>query len=127
MWRLRHRSAMNPLSDSAPRCHALPTRRGVKPRDIRGGVPEGGSNDRPGEASMDGGRGGLDEIRDFVRAIYERHRGETTGAVADYIPELGRVDADAFGVAVATVAGEVVAVGDSDKPFTIQSVANALT
>lgn len=76
---------------------------------------------------MDGGRGGLDEIRDFVRAIHERHRGDTAGAVADYIPELGRADADAFGIAVATVAGEVVAVGDADKPFTIQSVAKALT
>ncbi len=45
---------------------------------------------------MDGGRGGLDEIHDFVRAIHERYRGDTTGAVADYIPELTKADPEAF-------------------------------
>jgi glutaminase len=76
---------------------------------------------------MDGGRGGLSEIRDFVRATYERHRGDTTGAVADYIPELAKADPEAFGIAIATVSGEVVAVGDCEREFTIQSVVKALT
>lgn len=76
---------------------------------------------------MDGGRGGLDEIRDFVRAIYERHRSDESGAVADYIPELGRANPESFGIAVATVSGEVVTVGDCDRQFTIQSVMKALT
>ena len=46
----------------------------------------------------------------------------TSGAVADYIPELAKADPDWFGLAVATTDGEVFAVGDSEQPFTIQSV-----
>ena len=44
------------------------------------------------------------------------------GKVADYIPELGKADADTFGVALATVDGETYATGDADHLFTIQSV-----
>ena len=44
------------------------------------------------------------------------------GRVADYIPELGRVSADHFGIAVVTTAGEEVVSGDADIPFSIQSV-----
>lgn len=44
------------------------------------------------------------------------------GDVATYIPELAKADPDAFGIAVCTAAGEVLAVGDHDQPFTIQSV-----
>jgi len=44
------------------------------------------------------------------------------GSPADYIPELGKVDPSLFGIAIATVDGQVYAVGDADHPFTIQSV-----
>ncbi len=44
------------------------------------------------------------------------------GRVADYIPELGRVSADHFGIAVVTAAGDEVVAGDADVPFSIQSV-----
>lgn len=44
------------------------------------------------------------------------------GHVADYIPALAAADPEAFGMAVATVDGEVYGVGDWEQPFSIQSV-----
>ena len=47
---------------------------------------------------------------------------ETGGAVADYIPELGKADSDHFGVGLATIDGHVYEAGDTRIPFTIQSI-----
>ncbi|HEY9658959.1 MAG TPA: glutaminase A [Allocoleopsis sp.] len=44
------------------------------------------------------------------------------GKVANYIPELAKANPDWFGIAVATVDGQVFAVGDADHLFTIQSI-----
>ncbi|MDD3445729.1 MAG: glutaminase [Zavarzinia sp.] len=44
------------------------------------------------------------------------------GRVADYIPELARVDPDHFGIAVVDADGDVAVAGDADAPFSIQSV-----
>ncbi len=44
------------------------------------------------------------------------------GRVADYIPELAKVSAGHFGIAVVTAAGEEFAAGDADMRFSIQSV-----
>jgi glutaminase len=49
------------------------------------------------------------------------------GAVAAYIPELAKVDPSKFGMAVTTLDGDVVAVGDADEPFSIQSVSKVFT
>lgn len=49
-----------------------------------------------------------------------------TGEVATYIPELARADPRTFGIAVATVDGEVFAIGDAGEPFTIQSISKPL-
>ena len=45
-----------------------------------------------------------------------------TGRVADYIPELAKVPADRFGMAVVTAAGDVHRIGDADERFSIQSI-----
>ncbi|MDH6142696.1 glutaminase [Kitasatospora sp. GP30] len=45
-----------------------------------------------------------------------------TGRVADYIPALGAADPNAFGLALATVDGEVYGAGDWQTPFSIQSI-----
>jgi glutaminase len=58
----------------------------------------------------------------LLEALHRDHLGLTDGAVATYIPELAKADPDAFGIAVCTAAGEVLAVGDHDRAFTIQSV-----
>jgi len=48
------------------------------------------------------------------------------GAVATYIPELAKADPSLFGIAVATIDGRQVAVGDANAPFTIQSISKPL-
>lgn len=50
---------------------------------------------------------------------------EKSGIVASYIPELGKANPDHFGIACATTDGHVYSVGDSDVPFTIQSISKA--
>ncbi|WP_371499643.1 glutaminase [Kitasatospora sp. NBC_00374] len=54
-------------------------------------------------------------------------RGEARGRVADYIPALAEADPGAFGMAIATVDGEVYGAGDWEQPFSIQSVSKLFT
>ena len=63
----------------------------------------------------------VSEIADEMRARSDR------GAVAHYIPELARVDAKHFGIAVIAADGTVACGGDSDMPFSIQSVSKVFT
>lgn len=50
-----------------------------------------------------------------------------TGRVADYIPALAAADPGAFGLALATVDGEVHGVGDWQHPFSVQSISKLFT
>ncbi len=58
----------------------------------------------------------------FLRDCHADFSAETAGAVADYIPELGKADPDHFGISLATLDGYVYEVGDTRIPFTIQSM-----
>jgi glutaminase len=58
----------------------------------------------------------------FLTACHADFSAETSGAVADYIPELGKADPDHFGISLATLDGHVYEVGDTRVPFTIQSI-----
>ena len=49
------------------------------------------------------------------------------GEVATYIPELARVDPKSFGLAVVDADGNVAAGGDSDIPFSVQSISKVFT
>jgi glutaminase len=49
------------------------------------------------------------------------------GKVADYIPELGKVDIRRFGIAVTLLDGTTLVAGDADEPFSIQSVSKVFT
>ena len=55
-----------------------------------------------------------------IRAELEPRFGE--GAPADYIPQLARIDARRFGIAVTTLDGTTHAAGDVDEIFSIQSI-----
>ncbi len=57
----------------------------------------------------------------------EMQRRPDRGEVATYIPELARVDPDAFGLVVIDAAGHITAAGDSEVPFSIQSVSKVFT
>ena len=67
-------------------------------------------------------RGVGDPVRDALAAVVERHRANTSGKVASYIPELATVDPNGFGAALVSVHGRIHAAGDSERSFTIQSV-----
>jgi glutaminase len=61
----------------------------------------------------------------FLARCHAEIAGDHSGAVADYIPELTKADANDFGISIATTDGYVYEVGDSDVPFTIQSISKA--
>jgi glutaminase len=58
----------------------------------------------------------------FLDRCHEEFSVENDGAVADYIPELGKADPAHFGISLATLDGHVYEVGDTKIPFTIQSM-----
>ena len=61
------------------------------------------------------------EIADEMRQRPDR------GEVATYIPELARIDAHAFGLVAIDTEGNVAAGGDSETPFSIQSISKVFT
>jgi glutaminase len=63
----------------------------------------------------------LDGIGAEMAAAPER------GRVADYIPELARVSADHFGMAVCTADGQTFTAGEATTPFSIQSISKVFT
>lgn len=66
---------------------------------------------------------GMQNIQTVIDSIYDEmrnHLGE--GKVADYIPELAKIDPKQFGIAVTTVEGETFIAGDAVVPFSIQSI-----
>jgi glutaminase len=63
----------------------------------------------------------LTEVMAAVRPVVGQ------GRVANYIPALAAVDPGRFGMALATVDGEVFGVGDWRMPFSIQSISKVFT
>jgi glutaminase len=57
----------------------------------------------------------------------EMARRPDRGEVATYIPDLARIDAKSFGLVVIDAEGNVAAAGDSDTPFSIQSISKVFT
>lgn len=66
-------------------------------------------------------QGILDEIAHDVAATPDR------GAAASYIPELGRVPLDQFGIALCLPDGRTLQAGDATTPFSIQSISKVFT
>jgi glutaminase len=63
-------------------------------------------------------------VREIVDEMRQR---SNRGEVASYIPELARVDPNAFGLVVIDGEGNVAAGGDSETPFSIQSISKVFT
>jgi len=63
----------------------------------------------------------VQEIADEMRDKPDR------GEVASYIPELARVDPKSFGLVVIDAKGNAAAAGESDAPFSIQSISKVFT
>ncbi len=69
----------------------------------------------------------FDPIGDALGRIRAEFLDDDRGAVADYIPQLGLADPDAFGLALVGVAGSVYRSGEADVPFTVQSISKPFT
>jgi len=68
------------------------------------------------------------DLQSIVAEIAEEMRGRTDrGEVASYIPELARVDPGHFGLAVAAADGTLACAGDSEVPYSIQSISKVFT
>lgn len=64
----------------------------------------------------------------IFREIYsELQHVEDTGQVAQYIPELAKINPNQFGVQLTSINGKQFAFGDSEKRFSIQSIAKVFT
>ena len=66
--------------------------------------------------------GNTDLLYSLLQNIYNKHLNDTSGEVAQYIPELAMADPDPFAIAIATVNKDIVTIGDVDKRFSIQSI-----
>src|SRR6266568_7963801 len=62
------------------------------------------------------------QIQKIIDGIYKEYKDVDDGAVATYIPELGKANPKNFGMCLATADGQVFTAGDWDQEFTIQSM-----
>lgn len=65
---------------------------------------------------------GAGPVAAYLDALAADLRPLRDGKPATYIPELGKADPDLFGIAIATVDGQIYAAGDAGHRFTIQSI-----
>lgn len=68
-----------------------------------------------------------EELQQIVDEVYAAARKESGGEVASYIPELGKADANHFGISICDLDGGLMHAGDTDHPFTIQSISKVIT
>ena len=62
-----------------------------------------------------------------ISNIYESTNTNVEGGVADYIPQLAKVNPDLYGVALCTVDGQRFEVGDTSEEFCVQSCCKPTT
>src|SRR6478672_953403 len=79
----------------------------------------------PTGSSLRGDEGVRPPLFRFLERCHAEIAGDSTGTIADYIPELAKADPADFGISVATTDGHVYEIGDSAVPFTIQSISKA--
>ncbi len=61
-------------------------------------------------------------FQSFINKLHSKYKLLQDGAVANYIPELAKVNPDLFSICIATVNGDFYEVGDYNQLFTIQSI-----
>lgn len=63
----------------------------------------------------------FEDFTQSIQEIYNKVKGVKGGKVAEYIPQLSRVDQDLFAISVCSVDGQVFSIGDYKAPFSLQS------
>lgn len=61
------------------------------------------------------------QFTESIKDIYELTECDNGGHVADYIPQLKRVNPDQYGISVCTIDGQRYNIGDTDVDFSVQS------
>ena len=61
-------------------------------------------------------------FQSFINNLHSKYKLLQDGAVANYIPELAKVNPNLFSICIATVNGDFYEVGDYNQLFTIQSI-----
>ncbi|MDJ0950220.1 MAG: glutaminase A [Alphaproteobacteria bacterium] len=69
----------------------------------------------------------VEALQKLVNEAHAKFKDVKEGKNADYIPALAEVDSNLFGIAIVTIKGDVVAAGDVDYSFAIESVAKPFT
>ncbi len=65
-------------------------------------------------------------VASFVASLHEQFRNLRDGEPASYIPPLAEADPSWFGISLVTTDGHSYDVGETQRPFTIQSISKAL-
>ena len=68
----------------------------------------------------------LSPIQVYLERLHAQLTTVDAGEVASYIPELAKADPSGFGIAIATVDGQVYEVGTTRRTFTVQSISKPL-
>lgn len=72
----------------------------------------------------------IPQFNDFCRdleEIFDKVSQEKGGKLADYIPQLQRVDPEKYAVAVCSIDGQRASFGDADESFCVQSCSKPIT
>ena len=69
----------------------------------------------------------FEKFTSLLSQMYEETLPDTSGANADYIPQLAKVNPDQFGIAVCTIDGQRFSKGDVSVPFCVQSCSKVIT
>lgn len=57
----------------------------------------------------------------LIEKIFQESAADTSGSVANYIPQLGKVSPENFSVSICTVDGQIFSTGNTEHPFSVQS------
>lgn len=95
-----------PLNSGQPEATSLP----LNTAPTTNGLP---SQDSPKVATT---------FQTYLNELHCKYQALNDGNVANYIPELAKANPDWFGIAIATVNGDLFTVGDANQLFTIQSI-----
>ena len=69
----------------------------------------------------------FENIKNIVTDIYNSLIDNTDGKVADYIPQLGKVNPELFGISMCDVHGNTFSVGDCKEEFCLQSCSKPIS
>lgn len=67
------------------------------------------------------------QLQDFLTYLHQRYNDDRTGAVANYIPELAKINPNKFAISITLASGETLSIGNDRDEFTIQSVSKPFT